>query len=429
MNKVQTVAYVEDFSIDLSNADAFECRGVKVDNKVLRSFNDCEVLDEKVQYLGLAGTNGTNLFLYSGKNYRMFDGKAFKNLMMKMPLSGKASVDGRYDIYRDRAYMAFDDDGVLVYDESFTPMPVARWAFRDSAKDIAVVNERLVILTDDGVNLRFSECGKRLYSDDEIAGYTVPAIALPSAVQAICRFSNNVLYALGNVCYKLTFSADEQDIKVVTIADGIGEVVTHSVARLADKVVFATVNGLRVLRNDKVTPIFSELSNAVSSFQDCKASAWRGNYVLTIPRGQGRCGYVLDVDHNKCVALLNNDVSEICVYDGRDYAVTADGKLIRYVDGAYAGGIFVRSRVDFGNSRRKYLRRLNVATKYDVEVIVTDEYGVARSYRVKGSDKRQSIRVYGAGRAFGLQVRSFGATEVTELTLTAETYKEDYYGN
>ena len=75
------------------------------------------------------------------------------------------------------------------------------------------------------------------------------------------------------------------------------------------------------------------------------------------------------------------------------------------------------------------MRRLSLRTKHDVEVVLTDGDGVSRVYRVCGKEGVQTLNVQGRGRAFSLLVRSSGQTEVSKLTLTAEAYKEGYYGS
>lgn len=427
MSNVQTVTYAENFKIDLSSGDALLCDGVKVENNVLRGFHDYEPLDTRKEYMGIAGVNSKYLFVHTNRILRKYDGDATNNVMMKMPVINAISDDARCDVYRDAIYIAFDDDGIIKYDESLD-RPGVRWSFYESAGDVAVVNERVIMLTNDGLRLRFGDSGGRLYSDGETTDI-VPSITLPSAVQAIQRYDNNTLYALGNTCYKLTFSADEQEIKIKTIADNVGEVVLHSVVHIGDKIVFSTRNKLYILHKDKLTPIFTELNNVIDDYADSRASAWRGRYVLTIPYLQGRRGYVLDVDKRECVSAFCHDVKDVCVYDGRDVMVKNDGELVRFVDHAYRSGVFTRTRIDFGNSRRKFLRRLNVTTLYDVDVTITDGNGVKRVYRLRGSDKPQNVNVYGSGRAFDMEIRSLGQMEVTRLTLVAETYKEEgYYG-
>lgn len=54
---------------------------------------------------------------------------------------------------------------------------------------------------------------------------------------------------------------------------------------------------------------------------------------------------------------------------------------------------------------------------------------LARVYRVKGSDKMQSVKINGKGRSFDVEIRSQGAIDVRAFRLRAETYKEEYYGS
>lgn len=430
MSAVQRLIYVEGFAIDLSSKDAMLCDGVNVQGGVLRGARDYEQFDTlNNDYKGLVGANGKYLFSHTDKIFRKFDGTANKNLQLKMPVINPISKDVRSDMYRDIPYVCFDQDGIITYDESNESRPTYRWSFKEAVEDIAIVNERVVTLTNGGIRLRFSESGQPLSSDNESDGVYAPAINLPGPVQAICRYGANTLYAFGNACYKVTFSAKEEDIKVNAIADGLGKVYLHSVKQIADRIVFASKQGLYSLRNDKVKPIFTELNKAVVNYEGCRASVWMGKYVLTVPDEKGRCGYVLDVDQGRCIAVLCRDVVDVCAYKDNDVMVMSDGRLVRFADDAYRTGVFARSRIDFGDSRRKYLRKLNITTKYDVSVSLTDENGVKRSYVVNGSDKMQSVRICGNGRTFGMEIRSFGQMEVRSLSIVAEAYKEVCYVN
>ena len=426
MKNSNVVTYVENFAIDLSSADLLLCQGVNVENNVLRSLNGYEVLDERKDYSGLAGVNSAAMFAYTGKTLRRYDGEKFKNLITKMPFAGAMTIGGRYDVYRDKVYFAFDDDGVIQYDGALV-QPTNRWATLESVIDLAIVNERIVLLTDNGLTLRFGDVNGRVYSEGDTRDI-IPMITLPIAVQAIVMLDKNVLYALGTTCYKVTFSADEQDIKLSAIAYGLEEVVQRSVAKIDDKIIFATRGKIYVLRNDKITAVFNELSEALRSFDGCRGNAWRGRYALTIPRNQGRVGFVLDVDGCKCVSVLNKDIVDVDVFNGKDVFVTARGELARSLDGVYGSGVFARSHIDFGTTKRKFLRRLNVATKYDLQITITNERGASTSVTVKGGDKMQTLNIFGNGRAFDLSIQSNGQMEVTALSLTADTYKEEYYG-
>lgn len=428
MSDVQALTYAEDFAIDLSSSDALLCDGVTTHNNVLRALNGYELFGARNDYKGIVGAGSRRLFVHNNKMMYVYDGERFTNSLAKIPYPNPESVDARYDFYRDAPYLAFDDDGVITFDENSSPNS-QRWAFNDGAQDVAMVNERLVMLTQDGFVLRFSDCGKKLYSDSEARGDIVATITLPTAAQAIHRFDNNTLYVLGDVCYKATFSADEQDVKLNAVAQGLGTVVRRSVAQVGDSIVFATRNRLYALRNGKVTPVFEPLRGAVSSFDECSARAWRGLYVLTVPYDGGRRAYALDVLNGKCSAVLWKDVTDLCVFKDDDVMVKSDGTLVRSTDSAYNNARFVRSNVDFGVTRCKFLRRLNVTTKYDVYVVISDDGGLKRTYTVKGSPNPQTVNINGKGKSFAIEINSKGRMEVTAFSLVAEAYKEVYYGN
>ena len=425
MSGVKQLTYSENFQIDLSSGDALSCDGVNIQNGVLRGFNAYEPLDERKEYFGIVGVENNALFVHTNRTLRKYDGE-FSNLMVKIPVLNPISADERYEIYRGAVYIAFDEDGVIRHDCATGKS--TRWAFNDYAADIAVVNERLAMLLTDGVTIRFADCNGRLYSEVEKADVT-QSVTLPSAVQAITRSGFNTLYALGDACYKLTFSAKDEDIKVDEIARGIGEVNHNTVREINGKIVFASKNKLYALSNGGIKRIFPELSEAVNGFDGCRASVWRGRYVLTVPYLEGRRAYVLDVERGKCVAMLCRGVVDVSVYGDKDVLVKQDGELLISRAEEYSPAVFTRSGINFGTSSVKYLRKLTLTSKYDVEVIITDGDGVSRSYYVRGGENMQSLNVQGKGRTFKLQIRSAGQAEVTFLSLTAETYKEVYYGD
>lgn len=430
MSNAKQLTYVEDFRIDLSSTDALKSYGAQVDNGVLRGLRECETVEQSRAYLGIAGASSKYLFVYSNASLWRYDGENATHIQRKSPRIDPYSKEARYDIYRDIAYLAFDDDGIIRFDENADTVN-QRWAYLDAAQDIAVVNERIIMLTDNGRCLRFAECGKRLYSDVENRNGrdVTPVISLPTVAQAICRADYNTLYVLGDTCYKVIFSANEQDIKLTQIASGVGKAVRASVARVGNRIVFATEAGLRCLKNDVITPLFDGLSNVVSNFSFVKARAWRGEYALTVPYGEGLRTYLLNVDDERCSALLWKDASDPTEFGGKDYLLTANGKLVCVKEDVFAPARFVRTRIDFGSGNYKYLRRLNVTTKYDVEISVTYDNGVTNVYRFKGSDEPQTLNIFGKSRAFGIEIRSQGQIEVSALSIKAETYKEDYYGN
>ncbi len=429
MNKPSRVTYTENFALDLSSDDCLLCDGIVADNKVLRGVNVMQSIDARTDYKGIVGASSKYLFVHTNKVFRRYDGTEFKNLSIKMPVINPESIDARYDIYRDKAYLAFDQDGVIKYDdENVTSQLAERWAFNDAVEAVAVVNERVAVLTKNGTRLRFAPCNQRLYSEGE-QGYVMPSVDFPCSVQAIKRLDYNTLYALGSNCYKVTFSADETDIKFKTVASGLGKVIMHSVVVLGGKIIFATENGLYALHNDAVTPIFPELNKAVRSYEGSRANAWRGKYVLSVPFNQGRVVYVLDVSRSKCEAMLNRDIFDIHQFNGRDCAVNVNGELVAAVDGVFRPSVFVRSGIDFKCNENKFLRKMYIAAKYDVDVFITDGFGEKRLYRVKGGDKSQSVNIFGKGKAFTVEIRSRGKMEVTEFSLVAETYKEEYYGS
>lgn len=428
MNNVKTLTYVENFDVDLSSADALACCGVKVDHNVLRGLSGYETVDDTHAFMGIAGVGSKYLFMYNNKSTFRYNGERFNQIMMKIPVTGTYTEDACYDVYRDVAYIALDNDGVIRYDENASS-PMQRWAFHDHAIDLAIANERVVMLTDNGFVLRFSECGGRVHSDVEMSSGFAPTITLPTPAQAVVRLGFNALYVLGDTCYKAVFSANEQDIKLEAVASGIGSVLRHTVAQVGDKIIFASRKRLYCLCRDKITPIFPEIRNVVRDFEGARAREWRGAYALSVLYGQERRTYLLDVDKSKCVAMLWNDVFDVTTFNGQDFMLAPDGALVcvnRKLDYPLR---FVRTGINFGTESCKYLRRVNVTTKNDIQLRITRDDNTTQVYNVRGSDKPQVLNVNGKSRAFNLEIRSDKQTEVTALSLTAEAYKEAYYGN
>lgn len=428
MSNLKRLTYAESFRAD--PLDALDGYAYTTANGVLRGLNGCAKIDDERTYMGIAGASDKYLFLHTDKALYKFDGEKASHIMTKIPAINPVSKDARYEIYRNAAYVAFDDDGVIRFDESAENVK-QRWAYADGAQDVAVVNERIVMLTENGTVLRFAECGGRVFSDVEIRQGNPPAptVTLPTAAQAICRLGLNTLYVLGDTCYKATFSADEQEIKLRPIASGLGVVALHSVAQVGDSIVFAAANRLYRLRNDKITPVFGALSSAIRDFSAVRARAFNGFYALTVPHGNGRRTCLCDVNDESLCAVLWKDASDVTRYGATAFMLGLDGTLMREVEGEFAPLLYVRSRIDFGVNSVKYLRRLYITAKYDVDVTISNEQNSARRYRVKGSDRPQSIAICGKGKEFRVEISSQGATEVSALSFTAETYKEAYYGN
>lgn len=425
MNKVQVLRYVEDFSLDMSSPDAIGSYGVSADGGVLKGLAQCKAIDDGFTYKGIVGANSKYLFVHTNKTFYRHDGEKPHLVMHKIPVTGEYSSDERYAVYRDAAYLALDNDGVMRYDEA-ADSPAKRWVFKTHVIDFDFVNERMAFLCENGFVLRFSECGEQALTQDGDDGCPAPAITLPTQAQAVCRLGQNTLYVLGDVCYKVTFSADEKDIVLKPVASGIGSVIHHSVARVGDKIVFASKQRTYCLYGDRVSAVFEGLSRVINDFSAVRARAWRGKYALSVPVEDGYRTFLLDVDQNKCVSMLWKDVCDVTQHKGADYMLDSNGKLYRSDEG-YAPCRFVRT-IDFGDERYKYLRRLNVASKYDVTLLITDESGTTVSLSVKGSGKPQTFKLYCKSRVFTLEIISNGQLELTALSLTAEAAKEAYYG-
>lgn len=424
--KGRQLSHVENFAIDLASSDALSCYNIKVDNNVLRSYGALKQLGLNSKCVNIIGIAGDYLVY----QFQRSIARRYKNgTILGIPSFcsfSQDSTDGCYAVHHDYVYVTYDQSGLLTYDfkNGFTTTNPYQSFTNIHLNDVAVVDERPAVLMEER-KIYFAECGDCKFENyDKINSY----LELPTPVQAIKSLGGNTLYALGDTCYKITFSADESNIKTTAIAWGLNSVVNHSVAVMADKIIFATLGGLYVLRGDKVTKIFSQMDAAIPSYADCRGNVWRGKYALSVVNGKSRTMYVLDLDNGMCSSIMHGDTKNICFYDGEDYVLSGD-RFKTITHDIATDSHFVRRGIDFNSNSRKYLRRLIINTKYDVDVYLTVD-GAKRCYRIKGSDNVQSVPIVGNGRVFDVEIcAQQQRLNISHFELLAETYKEENYGN
>lgn len=427
--KGRRVKYVENFAIDLSSKDSLCCDNVRVENNVLRGFGALtDVMGHGVKFFNIIGVNKDLLYLQHKQYIYKYAGI---NSPGKIPMFANVTgdnTDGRYVISRNMLYLTYDQDGLWAHNTGLaaSQINVFHTFCASHLDDVEVVNERPVVLFEEK-KIRFTDCDDITFKkyDETSGGY----FELPSRVQAIKSLGANTLYAFGETCYKITFSADEADITVNVVARGLSRVFNHSVAAIGKKIVFATLDGLYVLQGDKVTRIFRQIDASLPRYDNCYGSVWRGKYAFSVEYKGERSTYVLDVDKQTCSAVLHKDVKEICSFKDNDYVLSTNGTFSRIENETFTDSRFVRSGIDFGISARKYLRRLVIQTNYDVDVYLTVD-GVKRCYRIKGGGRIQSVLVVGSGRVFDVEIHAQQRQlQISRFELLAETYKEDNYGN
>ena len=269
----------------------------------------------------------------------------------------------------------------------------------------------------------FGVSGKDLYMTDagDISAWdnnlTINAHTPLDAVVALDK-----LYVLGDTCYSLTPNAEEINMKFVPFCFGIGAVQADSVVAFEKYAVFASTNGLYMLTSNTVTPIFTKLNDYII-FDGCVACLHNGKYFVTCKRKDGDMTndilLVLDTDSEKIVSVLDVKAQHISSIDGKLYAVI-NNKLY------FASDIDVESSyvdtVDFGCSNVKYLDKLVIRTKTDVDVWI-DNGVEKRRYRVLGKNSIQSVPLTGSGRQFTVEVQARNGLKLDCVELTARTYE------
>lgn len=416
IKSVSRLKHTVDFSSSLSAKNGVCASGAAVVGKTLRSVNAFSAvkLSANEDMIGFGGEGAGYLCVVARDKVFRYD----KRLLRKA-----FDMDGDCDSYagivgRDYVYVSPSSGGMWRIDrQSALDMGLLNYV------GLAYVGERVVGL-DSGSAVYFGDVGSNKLQTN--ASYT-SNIALRTPCQGLACVSNNVLYALGPTCYKLVFDADKENLQSLKIAQGLDKVVSASVAVMGDAVIFATVTGLYALKNDKVTRIFVKSGGIFEDYSKCRARVWRGKYVLTDLSGETALSYALDVDTQTCCCVLPKGLTDIVDYQGDVYAIFQDGKLYKMDKDVYSDLYYAVNDVDFNRTQAKYLRRVNIQTKYDLQLRLTSEEET-RLLTVKGKRAMQSLTVYLKGHSFNIEIRANGQTELKKLEITADVYEEDKYG-
>ncbi|MCH5156336.1 MAG: hypothetical protein J1G02_00490 [Clostridiales bacterium] len=231
------------------------------------------------------------------------------------------------------------------------------------------------------------------------------------------------LYILGDTCYTLKADGLDYNMKFEPFGYNVGKVQTFSVAKLGKRAIFASTNGLYEVKNNTLSAIFTQLNDFVS-FDGAVACVHNGKYYIACKRKDGDqlvndILLELDVDSNRIVAVLDAKVENICSTDGKIYAVI--GNML-YVNTDEPTVSCYCKTVDFKTSDVKYLDRLIVRTKSDLEVWI-DNGTENRRYKVCGKNTTQRLPITGAGRQFTVSVQSQGNMQLDSMELSARTYE------
>lgn len=236
----------------------------------------------------------------------------------------------------------------------------------------------------------------------------------------------NIVYALGESCYRFVPSAEEIDFNVTPISHNTGTVERNSVAVFGQKAVFATANGLYQLQNNRLTPVFTQL-NSVFDFSDCVGVVHCGTYYLSLKKKGSMARnttLILDVEEQRVVGVMGRAFDSM-YSNGTRLFLTGDGKLLSFSTNTSPSCWTVKC--NFDSEKVKYLDSAVIQTKSDVTLRVTSEVG-CRSFNVKGGEYLQMLPISGFGRSFTVEVSAQSDLNVSYLEFIAHTVEEAYYG-
>lgn len=427
--KGKKVKYVENFRFDLSSP---ACRGYNnvyvKDNALVNYGTFSRIFTHGEKFFNFIGVVNGKLYLHAFDGLERYNGNGQLTWLPMFDNVVNGCTDGHLALQRDMQYLTLNGQGLWAHDTTISlPKMNVFHSFNDrTIDDVAVVNDRPVVLTDKD-KLYFADSDDRYFSNYEAEN--VGYLRLPSEIGAIEALGFNTLYALGDACYKVTFGADERKVKIETLAQKLGTAFAHSAAVVGDKLIFATTQGLYAVKGNKVTRIFKQLDESFYPYDDCHGFVWKGNYLFSTVLNGECMSYLLDVDKQLCLEVLPKGVRQVFTHQGEDLVLTDKKYVMLWEKDLYGESRFVRRNVDFGTSARKYLRQLIVDSRYDVEVRVIAD-GAEYSYSVKGRNGVQKIPLSANGRLFDAEIISNGSKlEIHRFEIVAETYKEDNYGN
>ena len=278
-------------------------------------------------------------------------------------------------------------------------------------------------------------CADRIFglSDNEVY-YTVAGerdgwadgemITLPTSCDALVTVGDKV-YVLGNTCYSISPKADDIEFKCNVLAKNIGAVSTCSPVTYNGSAVFASSNGLYEICLDKITPIFTQLCDAID-FSTAVGAMFEGKYYVSCrSKNSGEQGndvtLILDLEEEEIAGVFDIGFDSMCPIVGTIYAVH-DGHFYWITDGK-AQGRFVKSKIDFGTKSKKFLDRLTVTTLNDLDVTIRSE-SETRLYKIKGKKTAQKINLRDMGWEFSIKLTSNDGLDVENVELEAHVCEE-----
>ena len=314
-------------------------------------------------------------------------------------------------IYRGDMIISSDEFGTY-----FVTQNKAQSIYKDGFSSLTVCADRILGLYQNKV--RYTAAGER---DGFANGET---ITLPTDCDALVTVDDKV-YVLGNTCYTISPKADDIEFKFSYFAKNIGVVSERSVVVYNGRAVFASKSGLYQISSDKITPIFTQLCEAVD-FAGSVATWFDGKYYLSCRTKDSSetlndVTLILDLDSEEIVGVLDIGFESMCANSHTIY-VTREGHQYRIVNEVSIGR-FVKSKIDFATDKKKFLDRLTVTTRNDLDVAIHSE-NETRLYKIKGKKTAQKINLRDMGWEFSIELSSVDGLDVENLELYAHVCEE-----
>lgn len=338
------------------------------------------------------------------------------------------ATDGIYRIYPtviklvDRALVG---GGCTVYDKRiiFSSKTVGTYAIvPDTAEKFGIVGcnhivnccGRLIGVDGNAVRVCEADCYDKMTSSDKLE------TEAPLTGAAVI---GHTFYALGDTCYSYTPDGELIESQLHPCAHNVGHVEGDSVVTLKKRVVFATHGGLRIMSDGNVTDL-TDLDGM--RFEGAVACAFRGQYLLSCKRGasseRNDITLLIDVEKRKTVGVFEFGFDSL-YSDGDVLYGVQEGKVYRYSDEPSLSCVTF-GNLDMGNGCYKLLRRFVIRTRNDADVWISSD-GVKRLYFIGGSDKTQSLPVYGRGKEFTVEIHSDDGFDLDYIRLDADTFGEE----
>ena len=298
----------------------------------------------------------------------------------------------------------------------FATKSVALKVYDDGFASMTVCADRIFGLQDN--EIRYTAAGER---DGWGNGQK---ITLPTACDALVTLGEKV-YALGNTCYTLEPKADDIDFKLSVFANNMGAVAARSTVAYNGRVVFGTSKGLYQISSNKITPIFTHLYDTID-FTNCAGTLYDGKYYLCCrSRNSGATDpdltLILDLDREEILGVLDIGYDSITAVSNR-IVFTRQGHCY-WVDYTAIGGRFVKNNVNFATDKKKFLDRLTVTTRNDLDVTIRSETET-RLYKIKGKKTAQKINLRDMGWEFSIELSSPDGLDVENLAIDAHVCGE-----